>query len=49
MTLLSTSDDPSRDAWRMSLAPGQRWAQDADLLPVHHRTTIRTDSEGRPV
>lgn len=47
MILLSTSDDPSRDAWRVPLTPGQRLARDADLLPAHHRTTIRTESEGR--
>jgi hypothetical protein len=49
MTLLSTSDDPLRGAWRVPLAPGQRWAHDAvaaDLLPVSH-TTTRTELKGR--
>ena len=47
MTLLSTSNDPSRDAWRVPLIPGHRWARDADLPSVHHRTTTRNGPEGR--
>lgn len=49
MTLLTTTDGPSRDAWRVPLAPGQRLAHDAvaaDLLAVS-RTTTRTEPEGR--
>jgi hypothetical protein len=38
---------PLHDAWRVPLTPGQRWAQDADLPSGHHRTTTRTESEGR--
>jgi hypothetical protein len=47
MTLLSTLDGSLRGAWRVPLTPGQRWAQDTDLLSVHRRTTTRTGPEGR--
>jgi hypothetical protein len=49
MTLLTTTADPSRDAWRVPLAPGQRLAHDtvaADLLAVS-RTTTQTELQGR--
>jgi hypothetical protein len=47
MSTPTTVCGPLRDAWRAPLAPGQRLAQDADLLLDHHHSTIRTEPEGR--
>jgi hypothetical protein len=49
MNLLTPTDDPSRDAWRVPLAPEQHLAHDAvaaEWLAVS-RTTARTELQER--
>jgi hypothetical protein len=49
MTLLTPTADPSREAWRVPLAPEQRLAHDAvaaERLAIS-RTTTRTEPQGR--